>query len=227
MYRSPLLPRCAGIALACLFTGGLSAHANLIPWSYNWEPSAAKINAAGGGSGWIALTDEPNRAVEGSSNTVVTNLRTFSTATQSAPDTFNHAAYTFTLQLKDTNSRATGSLTFSGFFSGLLTDSNANLQNTLTSPPTQHLSLGGNTYSVSIGTYSPPGPPGAINAGSLNAFVTVAPGTTGGSGGVSGTPSGTPEPSTLTLAALALPCVGLAGWRRRQRSLPFVPSLVA
>ncbi len=148
MYRSPSLPRCAGIALAFLFAAGLSAHANLIPWSYNWEPSAAKISADGGGSGWIALTDEPNRAVEGSSNTVVTNLRTFSTAPQGADDTFNHAAYTFTLQLKDAASQATGSLTFSGFFSGLLTDSNANLKNTLTLPPTQQLSEREHLHSV-------------------------------------------------------------------------------
>jgi hypothetical protein len=224
MYPYSSLPRCAGIALAVLFGTGLSAHADLIPWSYNWEPSPAKISADGGGSGWIALTNEPSRAVEGSSNTVVTNLRTFSTAPQGVPDTFNHAAYTFTLHLKDTNSQSSGSLTFSGFFSGLVTDSNANLKNTLTSPPTQQLSLGGNTYTVSIGTYTPPGPPGASNAGSLNALVTVAPGNTGGGGGGG---SGTPEPSTLTLAALALPCVSLAGWRKRQRRLPFLPSLVA
>ncbi|HEY7310296.1 MAG TPA: hypothetical protein VH643_13110 [Gemmataceae bacterium] len=212
MHGSLSLRRCAGIALALLLSARVGARADLIQWGYNWTPSATKITSDGGGSGWISLTNESSKSAAGSSNTVLTNLRAFSTAPQSNPDTFTHASYTFTLQLQDSASKATGSLTFSGFFSGTLTADNANIKNTLTSPATQQLNLGGNTYSVSIGTYTPPGPPGVANAGSLNATVTATPGNNGG-GGV----SGTPEPSTLTLAALALPCTGLAGWRRRKR----------
>lgn len=76
---------------------------------------------------------------------------------------------------------------------------------------------------MSIGMYTPPGPPGASNAGSLNAFVTVAPGNTSSGGGV----IGTPEPSTLTLAALVFPGVGLAGWRKWDGSWLSPPSFVA
>jgi hypothetical protein len=202
-------------ALAMLLLAGVSsARADFIPWSYNWEPSATKIAADGGSSGYVSLTNEPGAAASGASNTVVTNLRTFSTSTQASPDTFSHAPFSFTLRLVDTTSQATGSLTFAGFLSGTMTASSANVHMTFTSPTTQQLSLGGNTYSVALGTYTPPGPPGASNAGSLNAVVGVTPGNTGG-GHVSG--GGTPEPSTLTLAALSLSCLGLAGWRKRGR----------
>jgi hypothetical protein len=194
-----------------LLLAGTSARADLIRWSYNWEPGATKVAADGGGSGYLKLTDEPAKAAAGNSNTVVTNIRAFSSASQNRPDLFKHAAFSSTLQLKDAASNATGSLTFSGFFSGSITNDNANVKITFTSPTTQTLTLGGNTFTVTMGAYSPPGPPGAVNAGSLNAVVSVAPGN-GGGGGV-----GTPEPATLTLAALALPCAGLTGWRRRRK----------
>jgi hypothetical protein len=84
---------------------------------------------------------------------------------------FNHAGYTFTLNLRDNASQASGDLTFSGFFSGSLTGNNANIKNTFTSPTTQTLTVSGNTYTVTMGTYTPPGPPGAVNAGNLNALV--------------------------------------------------------
>jgi hypothetical protein len=217
MRRSKSLPCCACIALALLLLAGTSARAGFIQWSYNWTPKATKITA---GSGWLTLTNEPAKTAAGNSNTVVTNIRAFSTAPQDRPDQFNHAAFSSTLQLKDAASNATGSLTFSGFFGGAITSDNSNVKINFTSPTTQTLTLGGNTFTVTMGAYSPPGPPGAVNAGSLNAVVSVAPGN--GGGGV-----GTPEPATLTLAALALPCAGLAGWRKRKRSWMCSPVSVA
>src|SRR5262249_36788462 len=158
-------------ALALLLLAGTSARADLIQWSYKWTPSATKIVTDGGGAGWLTLTNEAGKATAGNSNTVITNIRSFSTAPQNSPDQFSHAAFTSTLWLKDTASNATGSLTFSGFFSGPITDNSSNVKITLTSPATQTLTLGGNTYTVTMGNYSPPGPPDATNAGSLNATV--------------------------------------------------------
>jgi hypothetical protein len=171
MHRTISLLCYAGIALTLLLSTNVLVRADLLSWTYNWEPGSTNIPADGGGSGWIALTDEPSKSATDSSNTVVTNIRAFSSAPQSAPDQFNHAGYTFTLSLQDNASQASGGLSFSGFFSGSLTATNANIKNTFTSPTTQTLTVSGNTYTVTMGTYTPPGPPGAVNAGNLNALV--------------------------------------------------------
>lgn len=214
MYTKHSLPPRAGIAFALLLLVNASARADLLQWGYNWEPSTMKVVANAGGSGYLALTDEPSNSAKGSSNTVVTNIHTFSTAPYNTPDVFNHAPISFSLQLQDLATKATGNVSFSGYFSGSITGNNANVQLTITSPMTESLTLGGNKYTVAMGTYTPPGPPGASNAGGLNAFVTVVPST--GSGGGGGGIASTPEPDALTLAGLALPFLGLSGWRLRR-----------
>ncbi|MGH7172048.1 MAG: PEP-CTERM sorting domain-containing protein [Gemmataceae bacterium] len=212
MYKKHTLPRCAGIALALLLLANTSARADLIAWSYNWSPNAANVSANGGGSGDLSFSNTaPNNAL-GASNTVITNIHAYSTASSTNPATFTNVPVTFTMRLTDSASQQSGSLTFTGTLSGTLTANSANVQLTYPSATTpQTMTLGGNTYTVSIGTYTPPGPPGASNAGSLNAFVTVAPAT--GGGGI----SSVPEPSALVLTGLALPWVGLSGWRRMRR----------
>jgi hypothetical protein len=91
-----------------------------------------------------------------------------------------------------------------------ITGNNSNIQLKITERKTKTVTLGGNTYSVAIGDYSPPGPTRASNAGSLNAFVTVTA-VNGGGGG-----NGVPEPSAALLAGLALPCLGWFQWRARR-----------
>jgi hypothetical protein len=211
MYQKHSLQLSAGIALTLLVLADTSARADLISWGYNWEPSSTKVVANGGGSGYLAVTDEPANTAAGSSNTVVTNIHAVSTAPYNTPDMFSHTAISFVLQLKDIPSKATATVTFTGYFSGMITGNSSNIQLTITSPKTDTVTLGGNTYSVAIGNYTPPGPSGATNAGSLNAFVTVTPGNGGG-----GVVSGVPEPSTAMLAGLALPCLGWFQWRKRR-----------
>ncbi len=211
MFKKHSLSSCASIALVLLFLTHASARADLI-WGYNWEPSTGKVFANGGGSGYLKLTDEPAKTATGSSNTVVTNIQAVSTAPYNTPDLFNKAPVSFSLQLQDLASKAKDTLTFSGNFSGIISGNYANVQFASTSPLSETVTLGGNKYTVTLGNYTPPGPPGAHNFGSLNAFVTVAP--AGGGGG--GHTSGTPEPATLSLACLAFPFVGLCGWRKRR-----------
>lgn len=210
MHRKHSLPTCAGIVLLLLLLTNTSARADLI-WSYNWEPSTGKVYANGGGSGYLKLTDEPSHTATGSSNTVVTNIQAVSTAPYNTPDTFNKAPVSFALQLQDLASKATDTLTFSGQFSGIMSGNYSNVQFALTSPMSETVTLGGNKFTVAIGTYTPPGPPGVVNSGSLNALVTVTP-SSGGGGGI----ASTPEPATLSLACLAFPFVGLCGWRKRK-----------
>jgi hypothetical protein len=211
MHKKRSLPVCTGIALVLLFLAKTSARADLIAWGYNWEPSTSKVFANGGGSGYLKLTDEPANSATGNSNTVVTNIQAFTTTPINNPAMFNNVPVSFALQLKDTASSKTDNLTFSGVFSGNITANSANVQLNFTSPTSTTVTLAGNTYAVMVGTYTPPGPPGAANSGSLNAFVTVTP-VSGGGGGI----ASTPEPATLSLACLAFPFVGLCGWLKRR-----------
>jgi hypothetical protein len=210
MYQKHSLPLSAGIALTLLVLADTSARADLISWGYKWEPSSTKVFANHGGSGYLSVTDEPANTAAGSSNTVVTNIHAVSTSPSNKPDIFSHAPISFALKLTDMPSKATATVTFSGFFSGTITGNNSNIQLKITARKTKTVTLGGNTYSVAIGDYTPPGPTGASNAGSLNAFVTVTAGN--GGGGV----SGVPEPSAALLAGLALPCLGWFQWRARR-----------
>ena len=214
MHKKHALPSCAGIALTLLLLTNASARADLMMWGYNWTPSTNQLSANSGGPGYLTLTNEPSNSATGSSNTVITNIQAFSTAAPSNPATFNNVPVSFALQLSDTASKAADNLTFSGSFSGYITSDSANVQLNFTSPTAKTITLGGNTYAVMVGTYTPPGPPGAANSGSLNAFVTVTPINPGG-GGI----AGVPEPASLTLACLAFPFAGLYGWRRRRTTV--------
>jgi hypothetical protein len=115
--------------------------------------------------------------------------------------------------LTDRASGASGSLTFRGNLSGSIETigpDRVDLTNTFLGPTTQTLTLGRNQYIVTIGPFAPPSPPtlsqGPIEYisaqdGSISVHVAVV----------------TPEPSSLLLACLGLPPLGLAGWVRHQR----------
>jgi hypothetical protein len=116
--------------------------------------------------------------------------------------------------LRDDASGASGSLTFRGNLSGSINllqgVGNAGITNTTLGPTTQSLTLGGNLYTVTIGSFVPPGIPNDPNGvagptGSISASIAVQPAT-----------NSTPEPSSLVLACLGLPSLGLAGWFRRR-----------
>jgi hypothetical protein len=216
MHKKHSLPPCAGIAaLALLLLTDASAHADPI-WGYNWSPSTTQVNSiASSGPGYLTLTNEPGGSTTGSSNTVITNIQAFSTATSSTPAVFDSTStVSFGLQLKDTVSDATDNLKFSGYFSGTLTADSTNIQLKFTSPTSETVTLGGNSYAVVVGTFTPPGPPGAANSGGINAFVTVT--SLNGGGGI----ASVPEPGALTLACLAFPLVGLCSWRKRRTYEP-------
>lgn len=209
MHKKHTLPTCAGIALALLLLTNASARADE-SWNYNWEPSAPKVYANSGGSGYLMLTDEPDHTATGSSNTIITNIQAVSTAPSSNPAVFNSVPVSFALKLTDAASGANDNLSFSGAFSGNITANSANVQLAFNQPTSEMVTLGGTQYKVVVGSYTPPGPPGVVNSGSLNAFVTVTP--VNGNGHT----SGTPEPAALTLVCLAFPFAGLYGWRKRR-----------
>jgi hypothetical protein len=194
-----------GVALVMLLAPLPGARAEFIPWSYNWSRSPAEIHADAPGTSRITLTDESVRSAVGDSNIVATNLRTFSSALPGSPDRFTAKSYQLTLNLTDTASRQTGLMVFTGEIDGWVSALNSSLTNQFTGETTQSIVLGSNRYTATIGGFSPPGPPGSVNAGSIAAFVqmkvdAVVP---------------MPEPGTLVLSALGAAL--LAGAHRRRR----------
>src|SRR5205085_1744668 len=85
---------------------------------------------------------------------------------------------------------------------GTLTALSSNIKNTFTGQTTQTVVLGSNKYTATIGPYSPPGPTGSSNAGSIAAHATVTV--------ESVILQDVPEPSTLVLAFLAAPAARTA-----------------
>jgi hypothetical protein len=195
--------------MALLFVLGTQSQAAFIEWTYevSREPVEGAVGADSGGTGGVSLTNELEKTAVGSSDVVATNLRVFSSADPSAPDTITNGAYSLTITIKDVASGEAGSLTFTGLLNGWFSTSSANIENEFTGITSDFLVLGDNTYEVTIGPYSPPGPPSATNAGSIGAHVEVTPG---------GVVSETPEPGTLALAGFGLALTGVARWRRRR-----------
>jgi hypothetical protein len=203
-----------------LLLAGTPAWADPTPtethWTYNFTPTSSPnpsfIQADGGaGSGSVSFTNEPTKGATNSSDVVLTNLRVSSTASNSSPDTLNsNGAWSVKLQLTDSASGASTFMTFSGKLGGSFSAENANVTNTNTSQTSfTWTAPNGNKYTVTLGNFTPPGPPDASNAGSIAAHVSVTPGT----GPVVGH---MPEPSTLVLSCLGLSFAGLASWRKRR-----------
>ncbi|SRR5579884_4128764 len=209
LYRRPVLT-----LLAWLFLASSAARADLIGWSYDWARSPISVSADGGGTGTINLATNPGGQIVGDSNIVAVNLTTASSAAGDAVDTFTNKAYTLTLTLTDGPTQTTAQATFAGHFDGTLSATNASIRNTFDGDTTKTLRIGNDFYTITIGPYTPPGAPTASLTGSISAFVSVQPGP------IPGPPipipaEQAPEPSTLVLAALTLPLLGLA--RRRGR----------
>jgi hypothetical protein len=130
--------------------------------------------------------------------------------------------YTFTperskfgmyIYLTDVPSHQSREVDFTGYFSGTMTEGASHVLATFTSPDTRTLRLGDNEYTLHV-SYVPVGPPSSYYADTLppgceGAFTMTVD-------GVRIQPKGTPEPSTLILAALGLPFVGIVGWRTRR-----------
>jgi len=194
-------------AAALLLLGAPQAKAGLINWKYNWTPSSLAINADGGSGGNVTLTNEPLGSATGSSDVVATNIRTISSAPATAPDTMiTQGNYTLTVQITDIDSGLAGSLAFTGKLGGTFSNVNSNVSNKFTGTLTKQLTLGDHTFTVTIGPYTPPGPPNASNAGSIAAHVDVSDLQI----------EKVPEPSTMALALFGLSTVGAGWWRKRR-----------
>jgi hypothetical protein len=201
-----------------LLLAGTPAWADPTPtevhWTYNFTPVSSPnpsfIQADSPGTGTVTFTNEPTKSASNNSDVVLTNLRVSSTAPVTSPDTLNGSgAWKVALQLTDSSSGANTTMLFSGKLGGSFSSESANVSNQFTGTTTYHWTApNGNTYTVTVNNFTPPGPPTASNAGSISAHVSVTPGTdqTGHA----------PEPSTLVLSCLGLGFAGAASWRKRR-----------
>src|SRR5262249_35104601 len=131
----------AGIALA-LLGGARPANADPIKWSYNWSRSPAEVHADFPGTGFISLTDEGTVLAEGNTDVVATTLQTHSTATADNPDVFTDKLYAVTINITDTLTGQSGSMTFHGVLNGTITADSSNIKNQFTGQTEQTLVLG-------------------------------------------------------------------------------------
>jgi hypothetical protein len=209
----------AGAVVALLFAGG-SARADFVEWNFNFFPKVPSsspylIKSDTSDTSYIQLSNEDPGSAAGSSDLVATSIAVFSDAGRGTPDVFD-AAGEFVLQFQLTDAAsgesAPNGLLFKGKFSGELSGKSSKLGVEFVNDgefKTEYtVTLGGNTYTVTIGQYTPPGAPENGNPGALGVHVEVNPGDIQKS----------PEPSTMLLGCIGLAGMGLAGWRKRRQA---------
>jgi len=183
-------------ALAAMLLAGNTVLADVVPWNYSWSmsPASGELLSDAPGQGKVAFSLEKPGASANTSDIGAANLRTITQASAANPDRFAAGGfYTLTLTITDTRSGLAGSVTFSGKLSGTLSTMNTDIHNAFIGPRRKGLDLGGYHYAVTIGPYSPPGPPDSNNAGSIGARVVV-------TGGIQ--IDNAPEPSAFALSGL-------------------------
>jgi hypothetical protein len=204
-----------------------AAHAEQIGWFYAWSTTTAAVPGDQGNSGEVIFTAHPGSTSGGTSTITAAAVSTLSDAPASNLDTFTGEKYNLSLTLTDPASGKSGTLTFTGKLFGTLGQGSANITSTFDSPTTQTLVLGNDTFKVTIGPFTPPGPPSATQSGAISATVVPsAGGTTPATPPPTSTPSTppstptppppsqAPEPTSLLLAGLGAAGVFVARRRR-------------
>jgi len=203
-------------ALALMLTTGLGVRAEPVPpaslaWTYNFTPGAPAVFGDGTPSAGVTFTNEPTKPGTVNTDVVATNLSVFSTASSSSPNTLTTSgAYSLTLVLSanDNGTIFSAPLTFMGKLGGSFASDSSNITNTPGPNSTQSVTLGSYTFTVTVGAYTPPGPPNQTLTGALGAHIDVSTVTLS---------EQAPEPGTMLMSCLGLGLLGGAAWRRKRR----------
>ena len=191
-----------------------SARAEMIHFS--WDPNPVVLRADGPGSGAVIFSHEQAKlnltGMGGTWTGFATELRTVSSASANHPDTFIDRPYTLTLTITDDHhhSLLPSPVIFTGVLNGTLSHDSAQLTNTFTSLQTRTFFDGDfiheRSLEVTIGPYTPPGPPRDHRTGSIDAQVVV-------KGPLPPPVNNVPQPSTLALSSLG----GVLLWWKASR----------
>jgi len=216
-------------ALAALLLSGSAVRADNLPWNYNWTPSTTSITASDSPTGSttkLKLTNEPTNAdldplssvgVTGNSDIVATQLSVTSDAPTGFPDEFKTGAdVSLKLKITDETSGLSHNFTFTGTFNtqdpsdpSTAADESANVKFTHTGSSLQSFVIGAAEYTVKFVAYTPPGPPGSANQGSIAYNVKVR----------TLDIQKAPEPASLCLAGIGASFMGLGAWRKRRQKV--------
>src|SRR5262249_59733815 len=120
-------------------------------YPYPWTPTAPLVGSNGAGVSLTPLSGSGTAP----SDIVAANLSVLSSAPAATPDPVN-GSWNLTLHLTDNVSGNSGTLDFTGKFSGTVSATASSVDNTFNAPTLQSLHLGTHAYSVTIGLYSPP-----------------------------------------------------------------------
>jgi hypothetical protein len=205
-----------------------------VQWNYSFTPAQPFITAdkttSNPNPGSVTFLSGGNSA-SGDSYVDLANLRLSSTASPSNPDTFSsNGAWSISMKLTDAATGNSTTLTFTGKLSGTFSKSNSQIGNAFTGQTSQSWTdpANGNTFTVSLATFTPPGPPDPqpvngvqppVTYGAISAYVSL----TNSGDGNGQTSGGAPEPSTLVLSFMGLAFAGAASWRKHRRLLAVLP----
>jgi hypothetical protein len=197
--KRALAPFLAAIVISALNASPVKAE--FIEWRYNWKTIPHVVWADDPEDGHIRIDPSGPHRVTGTSEIIAATLKAFSDGVGKDLGYFTNKAYSLTVRIWDQASHIWGDATFTGVLNGYLGAHNSNIHNTWTSNQTELLHLGSHLYTIRIGPFIGPGAPGTGSLGAIAADVKV---------------THNPEPSSLVLAGLALPMVGLLVWSRRR-----------
>jgi hypothetical protein len=180
--------------LAMLAVGSFAGRPARADFTYSTHASP-EVFAADGGTKSVIFLLSANGAATGSSDINLTSSIGLSAVDPSTPSHFTNRAFSVALTLTDTKSHAANVFTFTGMLNGTMNHMTSALTTTYSSPTTLSATLGGLTYTVSVGSGTTPlalAPvavfPG-LYLGNMTAHVDVlSGGPTGGGGGTTPPP---------------------------------------
>jgi hypothetical protein len=207
-----LAPRLAvAVAAVCFLT--VPARADFVRWDYTTTPANTSVASNGGSGSTANFIGDTNVLAVGNSNIVLAALTTTSSASPTSPATFTSKFWAVDLTITDFSSGATYDFLFGGRLTGSVSSSSSYFTNTFIGQSSITAQIGANNYTVSLVSFTPPGPPSASNRGAISAYVSIAPAS--GTGTIQST--GSPEPSTMVLAGVGI--VGFVASRYRRRKV--------